>query len=280
MLVPPCLVHWDEVEGQGLGDAAGSVGVGLQRTRLRDGELLTQPHVHAADEEIVHVLDGNGTLWQDGRTCAIGAGDTIVFVAGGPAHTLIGGDGGLDVLVFETRRSPETAADRGSLPPPAGEPGDRPENVRSLDEAPDEYDGIVRYLARGLATRSGLNRLALPEGADGAPPHCHSAEEELFVVLDGAGVLELWSRPDPADPMQAEPQERHALRPGHVVSRPPGTRVPHSFRAGPGGMTYLAYGTRESNDICWYPRSNKVFLRGLGVIARLDLLAYGDGEPS
>ena len=45
-------------------------------------------------------------------------------------------------------------------------------------------------------------------------------------------------------------------------------------------MTYLAYGTREPNDICWYPRSNKVFLRGVGVIARLELLDYHDGEPS
>jgi len=45
------------------------------------------------------------------------------------------------------------------------------------------------------------------------------------------------------------------------------------------GLTYLVYGTREPNDMCYYPRSNKVFLRGLGVIARLEQLEYGDGEP-
>jgi uncharacterized cupin superfamily protein len=45
-------------------------------------------------------------------------------------------------------------------------------------------------------------------------------------------------------------------------------------------MIYLAYGTREPNDICYYPRSNKIFFRGLGVIGRLDLLEYSDGEPS
>ena len=65
-----------------------------------------------------------------------------------------------------------------------------------------------------------------------------------------------------------------------IVSRPAGTRVPHSFRAGEAGLTYLAYGTKDSNDICWYPRSNKVFFRGLGVIARLELLDYLDGEPA
>jgi hypothetical protein len=31
--------------------------------------------------------------------------------------------------------------------------------------------------------------------------------------------------------------------------------------------------------MCWYPRSNKVFFRGLGVIARLELLDYSAGEP-
>jgi uncharacterized cupin superfamily protein len=69
------------------------------------------------------------------------------------------------------------------------------------------------------------------------------------------------------------------VRAGHIVSRPPGTRIPHSFRAGPAGLTYLAYGTRDPADVCWYPRSNKVFFRGLGVITRLELLDYFDGEP-
>ena len=44
-------------------------------------------------------------------------------------------------------------------------------------------------------------------------------------------------------------------------------------------MTYLAYGTREPNDVCYYPRSNKIFWRGLGLIARLEPLDYSDGEP-
>ena len=30
----------------------------------------------------------------------------------------------------------------------------------------------------------------------------------------------------------------------------------------------------------YYPRSNKVFFRGLGLIARLEALEYHDGEPS
>ncbi|MES1248100.1 MAG: cupin domain-containing protein [Actinomycetota bacterium] len=264
------LVHWDDVP------SVDGVGVGLRRVRLGDGEPLAQPYAHAGDEEIVHVLGGAGTLWQDGRTCPIGPGDTAVFAAGGPLHTAIGGDGGLDALVFETRRRPESRRDGAFAD---GEPGDAPANLRRLEDAPSEYGGIARYLARGLGRLTGLNRFALPAGEEGAPPHCHSADEELFVVLEGDGFLELWHPAHPEHAVQSEPQETLALRPGHVVSRPPASRVPHSFRAGPNGLMYLAYGTREPNDLCWYPRSNKVYLRGLGVMARLELLSYADGEP-
>ena len=41
----------------------------------------------------------------------------------------------------------------------------------------------------------------------------------------------------------------------------------------------LIYGTRRPNDMAWFPRSNKIFWRGLGVIGRIESLDYGDGEP-
>ena len=43
-------------------------------------------------------------------------------------------------------------------------------------------------------------------------------------------------------------------------------------------MELLLYGTREPNDICFYPDSNKLFFRGLGVITRIEQLDYLDGE--
>jgi hypothetical protein len=43
-------------------------------------------------------------------------------------------------------------------------------------------------------------------------------------------------------------------------------------------MKLLAYGTRESNDIAWYPRSKKVYFRGVGLMTRLPELDYWDGE--
>jgi uncharacterized cupin superfamily protein len=64
-----------------------------------------------------------------------------------------------------------------------------------------------------------------------------------------------------------------------VVARPAGSRVSHSFRAGPDGVEMLVYGTRDPNDMCWYPRSRTIAWRGLGVRGRIETLEYFDGEP-
>ena len=127
---------------------------------------------------------------------------------------------------------------------------------------PAVLDGRARPLGKaGGAVATGLNHVVLPAGGGGAPAHCHSLEEELFVVLDGDGVLELWGR-------GAEGPEEHPLHPGDVVSRPAGTGVAHAFAPGAGGLTYLAYGTREPNDMCFYPQLGRVSLRGLGIALR------------
>jgi uncharacterized cupin superfamily protein len=309
------LTHWDDVEKrrherpslQGtwsdLGRAAGSVGVGVRRIELAPGEVSTPAHVHGADEEIFFVLGGSGLSWQDGTTYEVRAGDCIVHAPMREAHTLRGGDEGLDVLAFGGR-----AAMPGAYLPKAGigwlypswteagtgdhpfdreqdlewpEPSPRPASIVRLEDLEGDYGGMVKHPGRAAGAKlSGLNWAALPPNDEGAPPHCHTAEEEIFVVLDGEGTLELWAPPRPGEMPAAEPQETHALRRGHVVARPPGTRISHSFRSGPGGMTYLAYGTREPGDVCYYPRSNKIFFRGLGLIARLEPLDYFDGEPA
>jgi uncharacterized cupin superfamily protein len=287
------LAHWDDVPARRpdlpavggawteLGRAAGSVTIGLNRINLEAGEVSTPAHVHGADEEIFYVLAGSGLSWQDGKTHAIGAGDTLVHRARREAHTLRAGDDGLDVLVWGGRTPiggaylpragmywlyPSWAeAGQGEHPfrrdqqlewpePEAG----RPATIVRPDDVEAEFGGLLRPLGRAAGARqSGLNLVTLPAGEEGAPPHCHSAEEELFVVLEGTGTLELWPRDQPV--------ERHPVRRGHVVARPAATRVPHSFRAGENGMTYLAYGTREPNDMCFYPRTKTVALRGLGV---------------
>ena len=96
------------------------------------------------------------------------------------------------------------------------------------------------------------------------------------MILEGSGTVELWPSPEAALRME---RETHEIRAGDVISRPPSTGISHFLRAGEVAMTFLAYGTREPNDVCYYPRSNKIYWRGLGLIARLEPLDYDDGEP-
>ena len=109
-----------------------------------------------------------------------------------------------------------------------GQPAPRPANIVNVDEVEHESGGGDRHGASRDARalqRAGLHweRIA---GVNEAPiPHCHSAEEEIFVILDGTATLELW-------PRGGGPVEETPLRAGHVVARPPGTGVSHSFRPG------------------------------------------------
>ena len=286
-----------------LGTAAGSRNVGLRRYRLEAGDRPTPPHVHGAEEEIFYVLSGSGLSWQDGETFEIRAGDCIVHRAAEEAHTIVAGDDGLDVLVFGQRIPVEvgylpraeaawlwptwveTASaipweyDWSQAPEPwqreiaAGElelprPGDRPANIVNVEDIAAEFWGTSRPVGNAAGSRkTGLWHVALPPRGQGAPAHCHSAEEELFVILDGDATLELTPSPVIAE---RTPREEIAVRAGHVVGRPPGTGIAHAFRPGERGLTYLAYGTREPNDITYYPEDRKIAFRGVKVAMRVD----------
>ena len=85
----------------------------------------------------------------------------------------------------------------------AGEPdvaelGDRPAVV-NRDDVEGSYEGKWRRLARAAGGElRGLNWAHLDLGDEGAAPHVHSADEEIFVILEGEGVLELWPTPQHA----------------------------------------------------------------------------------
>ena len=282
-----------------------SVTCGAKRILVDAGRWSTPAHVEGAEEELFYVLAGSGLSWQDGACYAVAAGDCLFHGPGREAHTLLAGDEGLDVLAFGHRAYVGSAylpragvswlgpswtrsgaakdhpwsreAEVG--PPEVGEPQPRPTTIVAESAVEGDRDGGFKRLGHAAgARRSGLNLVRLRPGEEGAPPHCHSAEEEIFVVLEGGGTVEL--QPSPLRAEFGVAYEEHPLRAGHVLVRPPGTGVAHLLRAGDDGMTYLAYGTREPNDICYYPRSNKVAFRGVGLIGRFEPLSYADGEPA
>ena len=68
------------------------------------------------------------------------------------------------------------------------------------------------------------------------------------------------------------------MKQGHVVAQARREPASRSLPAGESGLTLLAYGTRRSTDICYYPRSRKISFRGLGVIGQIEPLDYWEGE--
>jgi uncharacterized cupin superfamily protein len=309
------IAHWEDVSGRSrsvghidavwsdLGGAVGTRDVGLSRIEVAPGRWSTPAHVEAGEEEIFFVLAGSGLSWQDGSVYEVGAGDCLVHLPGREAHTLRAGNEGLDVLAFGQRvwhgnthlpragvswmtpayvdattisfpqgRHPfHREAEAGE--PEVGAPEPRRPSIVSVDAADairwgkgERVRATRRNLGRAAGSeRTGLQHAVVEPGHYGQVPHCHSSEEEILVVLDGEGTLELGD-------------EEHAVRRGSVVGRPPGTGVAHAFRAGPNGLTYLAYGTRDGRDLCYYPRSGKVSFRGIGLIGRFEPLDYWQGE--
>ena len=123
------------------------------------------------------------------------------------------------------------------------------------------------------AWRTALRHFSLPAGKLGVPPHCHSSAEELFVVLEGDGA---YLEQAPMKPGW-DPEERPVAA-GDVVAALAGAGSTHALRAGPAGLSYLAYGNRDGGDAIWYPRSHKIAFPGLGVVGRFEPLGYWDGE--
>jgi len=278
------VAHWDDAPSETtdlgtiaatehwLSGAVGSRRLGVSRNEIPPGRASTP--LHAEDEEVFYVLAGSGWSVQEDGCFAIGAGDVVAYTAWEPAHTVVAGDDGIDYIALGTTdtansgvRFPridkvrlaghllsgdhthqwelESKLPRIELADP---PADRPSTIRHTSEAPArEFPGATaRWLTKDLGLHGiALNLAELGPGAEAAPRHCHSHEEE------------------------------HPLRAGSVVGRPPGTGVAHAFRAGPGGMTLLMFSDKHPGDMTFYPDWGKVTLRGLGVTFRPEIVPWG-----
>ena len=159
------------------------------------------------------------------------AGDCLVHLPLEHAHTLQAGDGGLDVLAFGQRHyAANTLLPRAGVSwlgptwvlegAEEDHPWDReaavgaPERSPLADRpAPDRATWTTcervaradrrhrrqrreRDLGRAAGSeRTGIAHFVVEPGKLMNPPHAHSAEEELFVVLEGSGTLGLFRAP-------------------------------------------------------------------------------------
>jgi uncharacterized cupin superfamily protein len=124
------------------------------------------------------------------------------------------------------------------------------------------------------AERLGLSVWELPPGEAAYPYHCHLAEEELLVVIDGTPDLRT-------------PDGWRRLSSGEVVAFPRGEDGAHQLaNRTEQAVRFLALSTNGDPDIVVYPDSDKVSAverradgGGLrAVFHRSDAVDYWDGE--
>jgi uncharacterized cupin superfamily protein len=125
------------------------------------------------------------------------------------------------------------------------------------------------------AVKLGASIDIVPPGKRSCPYHYHHAQEEMFIVIEGTGILRVAG-------------EMLPLKTGDVVFIPAGPEYPHQILNTSGEpLKYLSISTRESPEICVYPDSGKYQaiahfpgLPSIRAVQREDAsLDYWDGEP-
>ena len=207
------------------------------------------------------------------------------------------GDDGLDVIAFGAReywptgelpRGRSVWSITGYIEIQDGHPWDREPELDWPEPEPERPPTIVNVSdvepdVRGGRRRRGSRRAAgsrwtglrahrdatpgrSPARRTCTPPRRRSSSSSTARARSSSTPTQLvetdarGARRDPSSRVRPAPESRTRFAP---ASR---------------GMTLIAWGTREPNDICWYPRSKKIFWRGVGVVGRIEQLDYWDGE--
>lgn len=124
----------------------------------------------------------------------------------------------------------------------------RPEAWLPAGEAAHKFDIRRGHAGERLGlTKIGVNVTEVGPGRSGYPFHSHRANDELFYILSGRGVLRLGA-------------ERHPVKAGDLVGCPVGgPETAHQLiNTGTEPLRYLSISTQIDPEICEYPDSAKV----------------------
>ncbi|WP_298362719.1 cupin domain-containing protein [uncultured Litoreibacter sp.] len=127
---------------------------------------------------------------------------------------------------------------------------DVPLNLLSVSTNVHTLGTSFRAATRSISEYFGLRKLGarlvvLEPGQKAWPRHYHINNDELFVVLQGAGTC---SSDDVVSPLKEH----------DVIGFPAGaTGAAHQIEAGPDGLSYLAVSSMLEPDIVIYPNSQK-----------------------
>ncbi len=147
--------------------------------------------------------------------------------------------------------------------------------IRVDDLAWEEWSAGVRFggRARRVGAAAGGARIGvlieeLPPGKQSAPLHWHTAEEEHVWFLAGRATLRLGD-------------ERHGVEAGDYVCFPAGRPIGHCIVNDSDDVCrYLVIGANVPDDVCLYPDSKKVYVRGASrlIVSSEPVRDYWDGE--
>ncbi len=147
-------------------------------------------------------------------------------------------------------------------------------NVKDVEDRSrfhgEGWGGHFRPLTPSMGPRGGalgVNWMRCPPGRAMVPFHAHLREDEVFYVLSGRGVLRY------GDSVRD-------IGPGDCVSCPAGTGEAHQI-ANPydEDLIYLAIGNHDPHEVCTYPDTGKVLVRGIRALGQVEAQGYMDGEP-
>lgn len=114
-------------------------------------------------------------------------------------------------------------------------------------ESAHAYEARVAAVAKRIGARQlGCSILAVPPGKSAFPFHNHHRNEEMFIILEGNGVLRLG-------------EATHSIRAGDIIACPAGgPENAHKItNRGTRDLVYLAVSTKCTPEVVEYPDSGK-----------------------
>ena len=97
------------------------------------------------------------------------------------------------------------------------------------------------------AKQLGYNLTIVPPEKKSCPFHNHRVNEEMFLILEGNGLLRFG-------------KDEYTLKKSDIIACPAGGReLAHQIiNTGESDLKYLALSTKEKHEICEYPDSDKI----------------------
>ena len=135
--------------------------------------------------------------------------------------------------------------------------------VHNLDAVPDEYTDDPRFESqmktKYLGALAGSERIYLnidyvKPGAKSAKYHCHSLQEEFFLILRGRGNVRIQERIVP-------------VKQGDFFAKPAGMMIAHQFiNDGDEVLEILDCGVNDKNDLIEYPDEDALLVKEKGLV--------------